>query len=102
MKRPNKTGPLELRLLHRVNAGEAIGIAAVPGHLPEALWRWPGETLSQLMYRASQAATGNGVVLGRLLYAGDTPRQGTSQGVRGAGSFGRVVALDADSPKGVK
>jgi hypothetical protein len=102
MKRPSKTGPLQLRLVHRVNAGEAVGIGAIPGHLAEPLWRWPGETLNQLMYRASQIATGNGVVLGRLLYPGDTPGCGSSRGVRGAGNSDRFLAVADDSPKGVK
>ena len=65
----DKSGRLDMRLVHRVGAGEALGIHACPPHLEQALWRLPGESQKQFFFRASRTAVGSGFVLARLIYA---------------------------------
>lgn len=55
-----KASPPPALLYHRTCADQdVLGIAAVPGRLPQLL-RWPGEPLASLLSRARLHATGCG------------------------------------------
>lgn len=75
MKRlPDRGGPLHLILLANGTTAEPVGIEACPPHLPETVWRLPGEGPAQLVARALATAVGQGVVAARMLYPCDLPQ----------------------------
>lgn len=76
MKRPSngRTGRLHIKLMGRARHDQPCGIRATPPHLPVDLWRLPGETVEQLAHRALQMATGQGVVVARLVYPDEVAR----------------------------
>lgn len=73
-KQPDRTGSLQLILVATDPKDEPIGVEAAPPHLPETLWRLPGETSSQLYARACRTAVGTGVIAARVLYPCDLPQ----------------------------
>lgn len=73
MSRLDRRGPLRLVLQARRGAGDPIGVRAAPPYLPDALWRWPGESPEAFYRRVVQAAVGSGVVVAPLVYPDELP-----------------------------
>jgi hypothetical protein len=72
-KQPDRSGQLRLILLAGDRSDDPVGVAAVPPHLPDPVWRLPGETPNQLYARALASAVGQGVVAARVMYRDDLP-----------------------------
>lgn len=68
MKRPDRSGPLNLVVLARDPDTPPAGIRACPPFLQEDLWCLPGETLQQLVQRALRTAVGSGAGVALVFY----------------------------------
>ncbi len=69
MKRPDRTGRLDLVILARDPHTPPAGIRACPPFLNEDLWCLPGESLEQLTARALRTAVGHGAGFALVFYA---------------------------------
>ncbi len=69
MKKPDRSGSLDLLVLARDPHTPPAGIRACPPNLPEDVHALPGETLQQLVQRALRTAVGQGAALALVFYA---------------------------------
>lgn len=72
-RKPDRSGALHLIFVASDPRDEPIGVEASLPHLPETVWRLPGESSEQLFARALATAVGQGVGAARVLYQCDMP-----------------------------